>query len=103
MIEKEEAIHRAERAVRAFGLEANWRDDGVGLFLRKADRVGALLEAVKLYCDELNSGVLWEESLTVAQLLMIERRRSDPAYHAEFNRLRNEARAFLTDLGGHAS
>jgi hypothetical protein len=73
LIEANEAFRRAERAVDEFGSGSFFLDE----------KVGALLEAIRFYCDTLNgryrplesqpAPTLWDQALAVAERLHAER------------------------------
>jgi hypothetical protein len=73
LIERNEAFRRAERAVDEFGSVSFFEDE----------KVGALLEALRFYCDQLHSKyanlespsapTLWQRALAVAERLHAQR------------------------------
>jgi hypothetical protein len=92
IIEKQEAIRRAEEAIRLFG------DAGP----TRMERLGSLIEAIGLYCEALEEQVpnLYGDSCHYAARLHDERRKHDPEWQAKVARLRYETRPLF--LAGHA-
>jgi hypothetical protein len=78
VIEKQEAIHRAERAKREFGPVSR----------NEWEQIGALIEGLMLYCEEVNPEKLWNKVVEEVHRLHHERMRTDPAWLAKEAELR---------------
>jgi hypothetical protein len=70
MIEKEEAIHRAERAKWEFGPVSH----------NEWEQIGALIEGLMLYCEEINPEKLWNKVTEEVYRLHCERMQNDPIW-----------------------